>query len=104
MSVCSWSKKFPSITVIHGDGTDHELLRSENLEDMDGFIALTDNDEENVINFYVCFQLRCPKMYCRKVNRVSLGFLLEKLGLENAITPKNITANQNLPVCPRYAE
>ena len=29
-----------------------------------------------------------------KVNRVSLGFLLEKLGLENSITPKFITANQ----------
>lgn len=28
-----------------------------------------------------------------KVNRVELGFIFEKLGLRNAITPKNITAN-----------
>ena len=42
-------EKFPQATVIHGDGTDHELLLSESLEEMDAFIALTDNDEENVI-------------------------------------------------------
>lgn len=29
-----------------------------------------------------------------KVNRISLGFLTETLGLNNIITPKNITANQ----------
>lgn len=86
-------EKFPSITVIHGDGTDHELLRSENLEDMDGFIALTDNDEENVIISMFASSLGVQNVL-PKVNRVSLGFLLEKLGLENAITPKNITANQ----------
>ena len=86
-------ERFPSITVIHGDGTDHELLRSENLEDMDGFVALTDNDEENVIISMFASNLGVQNVL-PKVNRVSLGFLLEKLGLENAITPKNITANQ----------
>ena len=34
------------------------------------------------------------RMCFPKVNRVSLGFLLDKLGLENSITPKFITANQ----------
>ena len=92
--VClSLVERFPSITVIHGDGTDHELLRSENLEDMDGFVALTDNDEENVIISMFASSLGVQNVL-PKVNRVSLGFLLEKLGLENAITPKNITANQ----------
>lgn len=86
-------EKFPEATVIHGDGTDHELLLSESLEEMDAFIALTDNDEENVIISMYASNQGVPKVL-PKVNRVSLGFLLERLGIENTITPKNITAHQ----------
>ena len=57
------------------------------------FIALTDNDEENVIISMYASNQGVGKVI-PKVNRVSLGFLLEKLGIENAITPKNLTANQ----------
>lgn len=86
-------ERFPLLTVIHGDGTDHELLLSENLEEMDAFIALTDNDEENVITSMYASSHGVPRVL-PKVNRIALGFLLEKLGLENTITPKNLTANQ----------
>lgn len=85
-------EKFPQATVIHGDGTDHELLLSESLEEMDAFIALTDNDENVIISMFA--QSHGVTHVLPKVNRVSLGFLLEKLGLENSITPKFITANQ----------
>lgn len=86
-------EKFPQITVIHGDGTDHELLLSESLREMDAFIALTDIDEENVIISMFAHNHDVPRVL-PKVNRVSLGFLLEKLGLENTITPKNLVTNQ----------
>lgn len=86
-------EQFPAATIIHGDGTDHELLLSESLEEMDAFVALTDNDEENVI-ISMFAQSHGVTHVLPKINRVSLGFLLEKLGLENSITPKFITANQ----------
>lgn len=86
-------EQFPQATIIHGDGTDHELLLSESLEEMDAFVALTDNDEENVI-ISMFAQSHGVNHVLPKINRVSLGFLLEKLGLENSITPKFITANQ----------
>lgn len=86
-------ERFPQITIIQGDGTDHELLLSESLEEMDAFIALTDNDEENVITSMFAANHGVPRVL-PKINRMALGFLLEKLGLENTITPKNITANQ----------
>ncbi|WP_300921627.1 NAD-binding protein [uncultured Dubosiella sp.] len=85
-------ESFPYATIIHGDGTDHELLMSENLEKMDGFVALTDNDEENVmVSMFAA--AKGVSHVIPKVNRVELGFIFEKLGLRNAITPKNITAN-----------
>lgn len=85
-------ESFPYATIIHGDGPDHELLMSENLEKMDGFVALTDNDEENVmVSMFAA--AKGVSHVIPKVNRVELGFIFEKLGLRNAITPKNITAN-----------
>ena len=77
-------EKFPQITVIHGDGTDHELLLSESLREMDAFIALTDIDEENVIISMFAHNHGVPRVL-PKVNRVSL---------ENTITPKNLVTNQ----------
>ncbi|MBP3852940.1 MAG: Trk system potassium transporter TrkA [Erysipelotrichaceae bacterium] len=83
---------FPNATIIHGDGTDHEFLRSENLKNMDAFIALTDNDEENVIiSIYASTQ--GVKHIIPKVNRFSMDFLYDKFGLANAITPKQIAAD-----------
>lgn len=87
------AEKFPSVCVIEGDGTDHELLLSESLDKEDAFIALTDNDEENIIISMFASNHGVYKVL-PKVNRISLGFLLEKLGLDNIITPKNITADQ----------
>ena len=68
-------EKFPQATVIHGDGTDQELLLSESLKEMDAFIALTENDEENVI-ISMFSQIHGVTHVLPKVNRVSLGFLL----------------------------
>lgn len=87
------AEKFPEACIIEGDGTDHELLLSESLEEQDAFIALTDNDEENII-ISMFASSHGVKTVLPKVNRISLGFILEKLNLENIITPKNITANQ----------
>ncbi len=87
------AEKFPEATIICGDGTDHELLRSENLEQMDAFIALTGNDEENVIvSLYAAS--KGVQRVLPKVNHISVNFLLDNLNLENIVEPKQITANQ----------
>lgn len=38
-----------NVLVIHGDGTDSDLLREENFAKMDALITLTGNDEENLL-------------------------------------------------------
>jgi trk system potassium uptake protein TrkA len=68
--------RFPDVTVICGDGTDQATLLSENLDGMDGFVSLTDNDEENVIISMFAEQQGVEHVV-PKVNRVELGFLLE---------------------------
>ena len=81
------------VNVLNGDATDQELLLSEGLKQQDAFIALTGNDEENVIMSMYATSLGVKKVI-PKVNRMQLGFVLEKLGLDSTITPKNICADQ----------
>ncbi len=84
---------FPDANIIQGDGTDQELLLSEDLEHQDAFIALTGNDEENVMMSMFATSVGVKKVI-PKVNRMTLGFILEKIGLDSTITPKNICADQ----------
>lgn len=86
-------EEFEDAVIIQGDGGDHELLISEGLDQHDAFIALTGNDEENVIMSMFASGQGVKKVI-PKVNRMMLGLILEKLGLESTITPKNIVADE----------
>lgn len=43
------SEELPDTLIIHGDGTDLELLKSEGIATTDAFIALSGFDEENIL-------------------------------------------------------
>ena len=43
------SQDLPGAMIIEGDGTDIDLIKSENLFGADGFVALTGRDEENLL-------------------------------------------------------
>lgn len=76
---------------IHGDGTNEELLNTEEIDRMDAFICLTDRDEENAfISLYAL--CRGVKNVITKVNHIHQN-MAKNLGLERIITPQNITAN-----------
>lgn len=85
--------QFPEANVILGDGTDQEFLLSENLTAMDAFVALTDNDEENVIISMFAASQGVGRVM-PKINRMSLEFLLKKFDMINSVSPKYITANR----------
>lgn len=44
------SEWLPQAIVLHGDGTDQELLASEHFTNNDAFVALTGRDEDNLIS------------------------------------------------------
>ena len=39
-----------NVLVLHGSGTDEGLLERENIEDMDTWLALTSDDEDNIMS------------------------------------------------------
>lgn len=89
------SELLPEVLVIHGDGTDDELLKSENIEDMDGFISLTGMDEENLMSALLAKQNGAKKVMA-KISRTNYASIIKHLGIDSVISPKMITSNQIL--------
>ena len=87
------SEMLPHVDVIHGDGTDHELLSEEGLDKTDALIALTGIDEENIILSMYANSLNVDKVVT-KVNNTRLADMLAPMGIESIISPKEIAANR----------
>ncbi len=81
--------------VIHGNGTDINLLEEEDVAQMDAFIGTTGFDEENLFMSLRAKQLEVPKVVA-KISRQSYVHIIEKLGIDLAINPVNITASEIL--------
>ena len=78
--------------IIRGDGTDEEILLSEDLKKMDAFIALTDSDEENLLSAFYAKKQGVSKVI-PKLNRQSYLDLTEELKIESSVCPSLITAD-----------
>ena len=85
----------PKAMIIHGDGTDQELLAEEGLADAQGFVALTDMDEENVMLSLYAKSMSKAKMIT-KVSSNTYDTIISTLNIGSIIHPKHITAESIL--------
>ncbi len=83
----------PRVTVVHGNGTQHDLLIEEGIEAMDAFVALTDVDEENMVVSMFANKMNVKKTITQIKNDDLYGMLAE-LGIHNTVSPKDIVANR----------
>lgn len=89
------SELLPKALVINADGTDEELLLSENVKDMDAFIAVTGIDEENLLSSLLVKQ-KGVKNVISKISRTNYTSIVNSLGIDRTICPKAITTNHIL--------
>lgn len=87
------SEALPNALIINGDGTNINLLKMENIMQMDAFIALTGIDEENIMLSLLAKQMGVKKVVS-KVSRTNYISLVETIGVDAAITPSMITAGE----------
>ena len=87
------AEKFPSSLIIHGDGTDPELLTEERLTASDAFVALTDRDEDNLIISLYAHQSGVPKVVA-KSSRQNYTSIARSAGVESVVSPRFTTAYQ----------
>ncbi len=83
----------PKATIICGDGTDHDLLKEEGLAHFDAFVAVTGNDEGNMIMSLYASTNNVPTVVT-KVNRATYADAIDKLGLSSVVSPKLVTASR----------
>ena len=88
----SFSETFPQIDVINGDGTNQNILIEEGIRNIDSLVTLTGMDETNIIISTFANTLKCPKVVT-KVNSNNYGSILNSVGLDSVISPKEVSAN-----------
>ncbi len=81
----------PKAVIIHGDGTDQDLLHEENIEHTEAFIPLTGIDEENILLTLYAKQVSKAKVIT-KVNRINFKNVVSKLDLGSLIYPRYVTS------------
>jgi len=86
------SNELRNTLVINGDARDIELLQDEGIEDVDAFIAVTDNSETNILT---CLHARKfgVKKTIALVENIDYIDISQNIGIDTIINKKLITAS-----------
>ena len=79
-----------SALVFHGDAADQDMLIDENIDDMDVFCALTNDDEANILSAMLAKRMGAKKIMSL-INRPAYVDLVERGIIDVAISPQQIT-------------
>jgi trk system potassium uptake protein len=86
------SEKLNNALVIHGNGTDINLLEEENIEEMDAFIGATGYDEQNLLMSLMAKQAGVKKVIA-KISKSNYVKIIDKIGVDVALDPTNTTVS-----------
>lgn len=90
------SEALPKAMIVHGDGSDQQLLTEEGLLDgCDALVALTNLDEENIV-ISMNAQMQGISRVIARINHTQLSAIISKIELKDVITPHVIAANHVL--------
>ncbi len=86
------SDTHPDVIVINGDHHDQALLSEEGIESADAFLALSDNDEENILLSLFAKNAGSAKVIT-KINRSEYDDIVNHLDFDSSVYPKTITSD-----------
>jgi trk system potassium uptake protein TrkA len=81
--------------VLQGDGADEELLREENIGAMDVFIAVTNDDEANILSSMLAKRMGARRAVTL-INRGAYVDLVRQTGIDVAVSPHQATIGRIL--------
>lgn len=82
-----------NVLVINGDGRDSDFLLEENIKDYDAFVAVTGNDEANILACVVAKRFGVERTIA-EVENLEYIRLAEEMGVDAVINKKLITAGK----------
>lgn len=83
------------ILVLQGDGTDEGLLEEENVGDMDLFIALTSDDEDNIMSAMLAKRMGARRVMAL-INRRAYADMMQGSTIDIAISPSQTVIGELL--------
>lgn len=86
------AETLPGALVINGDGTDFDLLAAEGLAEMDALVAVTGEDEKNIITTLLARHLNVPRAV-GLVNKVEYLPITSSIGMDAVVSKQVLTVN-----------
>lgn len=83
--------KFPDALIINEDGSNHDVLLAEGIEETDAVVTLTGMDEQNLVISMYAQRMGVPKTVT-KMNRSEYGTLFSDKELGSTVCPKEVIA------------
>lgn len=81
------SEKLKRVIVINGDGTDKNLLLEENISETDFLVALTSDEESNILISLLAKELGVNKIITR-INKLSYIPLVSAVGIDTVVSSR----------------
>ncbi len=85
----------PNVTIIHGDTLDNAILDEANIKKAEAFVAVTDDDEINILSALLAKRYGCKKVVAL-VNNSNYEPLIYHLGIDTVVNPRAITVSKIL--------
>ncbi|KRT66574.1 MAG: potassium transporter peripheral membrane component [Candidatus Dadabacteria bacterium CSP1-2] len=89
------AEELPNVLVFNGDGTDSETLKDAGATSADYFIALTGDDENNVLSALLAKNLGTKRNIVLYTKSDYIN-VIESIGVDRAISMRLVTANEIL--------
>ncbi|MDP7141961.1 MAG: Trk system potassium transporter TrkA [Alphaproteobacteria bacterium] len=86
------STNFPDIVVLHGSGINREILAEANIRSTETFIAVTEDDENNILASLIAKQAGCSRVISL-TNTSTYTSLTARLGIDATVSPKTSTVS-----------
>ena len=81
------AERLARTVVLHGDGSDQNLLVEENIHDIDLVVTLTGDEETNILSSLLAKRLGAKKTITQ-INKFSYFSLMSTIGIEQVVSPR----------------
>ena len=85
-------RQLDHVQVFHCEGTDVSLYMDENVGEADVFVAVSDDDKENLFACVLAKNLGANKTIAQ-IRGVDYAHLVERVGLDRVVSPSRLTAD-----------
>lgn len=90
---CEWlARRLHGTVVLNGEGRDQDLLREENVNEMDLVVCLTGDEETNILTSLLAKSLGAERAVTR-INKFAYFPLVRAIGIENLVSPRQSAVN-----------